>query len=151
MAEFVTPVSRAFAGHEVWECPPNGSGIIALMLMGIMDGFAPSADPLDPLRLHRHVEAARLVYRDRDAFVADPVHADVPVAQLLSDAYISGLRGLISDDHALETLPAAGSLHKDTVYISRCGCARQLLQLHQLHFPELRFRHCRGGYGRGDA
>lgn len=118
VAAFVTPVSRSFAGHEVWECPPNGSGIIALMLMGIMDGFAPSTDPLDPLRLHRHVEAARLVYRDRDAFVADPVHADVPVAHLLSDDYIAGLRGLISDEHALPTLPAAGSLHKDTVYIS---------------------------------
>ncbi len=118
VAEFVTPVSRAFAGHDVWECPPNGAGIIALMLMGVMDGFAPSADPLDPLRMHRHVEAARLVYRDRDAFVADPVHADVPVEHLLSNAYISGLRGLISDDHALATLPAAGSLHKDTVYIS---------------------------------
>ncbi len=117
-AEFVTPLSRSFAGHEVWECPPNGSGIIALMLMGIMDGFAPSDDPLDPLRMHRHAEAARLVYRDRDAFVADPVHADVPVEHLLSDAYIAGLRGLISDDRALETLPAAGSLHKDTVYLS---------------------------------
>lgn len=118
VAEFVTPVSRSFAGHDVWECPPNGSGIIALMLMGIMDGFAPSADPLDPLRMHRHVEAARLVYRDRDAFLGDPAFSDVPVEHLLSDAYISGLRGLIADDRALETLPAAGSLHKDTVYIS---------------------------------
>ncbi|MGE4482575.1 gamma-glutamyltransferase family protein [Acidocella sp.] len=118
LAEFVTPISRSFAGHEIWECPPNGSGIIALMLMGIMDGFAPSADPLDPLRLHRHVEAARLVYRDRDAFLGDPAFSEVPVAHLLSDDYISGLRGLISDERALETLPAAGSLHKDTVYIA---------------------------------
>lgn len=117
LAEFVTPISHSFAGHEVWECPPNGSGIIALMLMGIMDGFAPSADPLDPLRLHRHVEAARLVYRDRDAFLGDSAFSDVPVERLLSEAYIAGLRGLISDDRALETLPAAGSLHKDTVYI----------------------------------
>jgi gamma-glutamyltranspeptidase/glutathione hydrolase len=118
VADFVTPISRPFAGHDVWECPPNGSGIIALMLMGIMDGFAPSADPLDPLRLHRHVEAARLVYRDRDAFLGDPAFSNVPVEHLLSDSYISGLRSLISDDRALETLPAAGSRHKDTVYIS---------------------------------
>ncbi|GAN79127.1 gamma-glutamyltransferase family protein [Acidocella aminolytica] len=118
VAEFVTPISHAFAGHEVWECPPNGSGIIALMLMGIMDGFSPGTDPLDPLRLHRHVEAARLVYRDRDAFLADPTQVDVPVEHLLSDNYIAGLRGLIQDDRALETLPAAGHLHKDTVYIA---------------------------------
>lgn len=118
VAEFVTPLSRHFAGYEVWECPPNGSGIIALMLMGIMDGFSPEGDPLGTLRLHRHVEAARLVYRDRDAFIADPVQADVPVEHLLSDEYILGLRGLIKDEHALQTLPAAGSLHQDTVYIA---------------------------------
>ena len=118
VAEFVAPVSHGFAGHEVWQCPPNGSGIIALMLTAIMDGFAAGADPLDPLRLHRHVEAARLVYRDRDAFLGDPAFSSLPMQHLLSDGYISGLRGLISDDHALPTLPAAGSLHKDTVYVS---------------------------------
>lgn len=118
LAEFVTPISRHFAGHEVWECPPNGSGIIALMLMGVMDGFAPPGDPLGVLRLHRQIEAARLVYRDRDAFLADPKHVDVPVEHLLSDQYITALRGLIQDDHALKTLPPAGQAHKDTVYLS---------------------------------
>ena len=118
LAEFVTPVSRPFAGHDVWECPPNGSGIIALMLMGIMDGFAPAGDPLSVLRIHRHLEAARLVYRDRDAFLADPKQVDVPVEHLLSDSYISALRGLIQDDRALDTLPPAGHAHNDTVYIT---------------------------------
>ncbi len=117
-AEFVTPISGGFAGREVWECPPNGSGIVALMIMGILDGYAPGEDPLDPLRLHRHIEAARLVYRDRDAFVADPALADVPVAHLLSAKYLAGLRGLIDDTRALPELPLPGSLHRDTVYIA---------------------------------
>jgi gamma-glutamyltranspeptidase/glutathione hydrolase len=117
-AEFVPPIQHAFAGHEVWECPPNGSGLVALMIMGIMDGFAPSSDPLDPLRLHRHVEAARLVYRDRDAFLADPAHAAVPVEHLLSASYLDGLRGLIRDDRRLEILPPAGSVAGHTVYVS---------------------------------
>jgi gamma-glutamyltranspeptidase/glutathione hydrolase len=116
-AEFVNPISGKFAGHDVWECPPNGSGIVALMLMGIMDGFAASSDPLDPLRLHRHVEAARLVYRDRDAFVADPSQAEVPVAHLLNPEYLGALRGLIEDARALPTLPPAGKAHMDTVYL----------------------------------
>jgi gamma-glutamyltranspeptidase/glutathione hydrolase len=117
-AEFVTPISGGFAGREVWECPPNGSGIVALMIMGILDGYPSGGDPLDPLRLHRHIEAARLVYRDRDAFLADPAHAEVPVERLLSAEYLSGLRGLINDAHALPDLPPPGSLHRDTVYIS---------------------------------
>lgn len=117
-AAFVDPISGTFAGHDVWECPPNGSGIIALMIMGIMDGFAPPGDPLDPLRVHRHIEAARLVYRDRDAFLADPAQADVPVAHLLSGTYLSSLRGLIDDHRAMASLPAPGHAHRDTVCLS---------------------------------
>ncbi len=117
-AEFVTPISAPVSGRDIWECPPNGSGIVALMIMGIMDGFAHSGGPLDALRVHRHIEAAKLVYRDRDAFLADPSQADVPVAHLLSETYLAGLRGLIDDHHALTSLPPAGQAHKDTVYIS---------------------------------
>jgi gamma-glutamyltranspeptidase/glutathione hydrolase len=118
-AMFVDPISGGFAGRTIWECPPNGSGVIALMLMGIMDGFAPTAGgPLDPLRVHRHIEAARLVYRDRDAFLADPAQADVPVAHLLSQNYLDGLRALIDDGRAMDPLPPPGVLHRDTVYLS---------------------------------
>jgi gamma-glutamyltranspeptidase/glutathione hydrolase len=116
-AEFVEPITRKFAGRDIWECPPNGSGVIALMIMGILDGF-PAGDPLDVLRVHRHIEAARLAYRDRDAFLADPSQVAVPVEHLLSEGYLSGLRDLIDDRRALKNLPAAGELHRDTVYIS---------------------------------
>jgi len=118
-AEFVAPISRGFAGREVWECPPNGSGLIALMLMGILDGFGrPGDDPLDVVRVHRHIEAARLVYRDRNAFLADPAQVDVPVGHLLSEEYLSGLRGLIDDGRAMTGLPAPGVAHTDTVYVA---------------------------------
>ena len=122
VAEFVTPIRTAFRGHEVWQCPPNGSGLMVLMLLGIMQGYEPVADrPLDPLRLHRHLEAARLVYRDRDAFLADPSQAAVPVAHLTSPAYLDGLRQLIHDDRAMAHLPAPGEAmlpaHKDTTYL----------------------------------
>jgi gamma-glutamyltranspeptidase/glutathione hydrolase len=118
-AEFVTPISGKFAGHDVWECPPNGVGIIALMIMAIMDGFPPAAgaDPLDPLRLHRHIEAARLAYRDRNAFVADPAHMPVTAAELLRPSYIDGLRGLIDDNQALQNLPPPGRVDGNTVYV----------------------------------
>lgn len=121
-AEFVAPISRAWHGMEIFQCPPNGSGLLVLMLLGIMEGFAPEADPLSVRRLHRHVEAARLVYRDRDAFLADPSQADVPVARLTSQAYLDELRGLIDDGKAMAGMPPAGEAswlprHKDTVYL----------------------------------
>jgi gamma-glutamyltranspeptidase/glutathione hydrolase len=117
-AEFVTPITAPFAGAKIWECPPNGSGLIALMIMGIIDGFPPTADPLDPLRVHRHIEAARLVYRDRNAYLADPSQSPVPVDHLLSPAYLDSLRALIDDDRAMPNLPPPGTAHRDTVYLA---------------------------------
>ncbi len=120
-AEFVQPIHQAWRGCEVWQCPPNGSGLIALMMLGILDGFATAADPLAPERLHRHVEAARLAFRDRNAFLADPAHADVPVARLLDPAYLAGLHALIDPARAMTNLPRAGEAalprHRDTVYL----------------------------------
>ena len=123
VAEFVTPIRTTYRGHEVWQCPPNGSGLMVLMLLGILEGFDPCpGGPLDPLRLHRHLEAARLVYRDRDAFLADPLHAEIPIARLTSPDYLAGLRALIHDAAAMPHMPAPGEAllpaHKDTTYLS---------------------------------
>ena len=121
-AEFVTPIKAGFRGYTVWQCPPNGSGLMVLMLLGILEGFDPVDDPLDPVRIHRHLEAARLVYRDRDAFLADPAHAEVPVQRLLNPEYLAGLRRIIADGRAMPHMPAPGEaalpVHADTTYLT---------------------------------
>ncbi len=121
-SEFVTPIRAEYRGHTVWQCPPNGSGLMVLMLLGILEGFEQDVGPMDPVRLHRHLEAARLVYRDRDAFLADPSQVEVPVARLLDKAYLAGLRTLIRDDVAMADMPRAGEAalpaHHDTTYLS---------------------------------
>ncbi len=121
-ANFVDPISRKWRDMEVFQCPPNGSGLLVLMLLGILEGFPEPAGPLDATRMHRHLEAARLVYRDRDAFLADPAQVEVPVEKLLSDDYLTKLRGMIRDDQAMVELPPAGEVdwqkHKDTVYLT---------------------------------
>ena len=120
---FVEPIHASWRGLEVWQAPPNGQGLLVLMLLGILGGWDMSqGDPLDPLRLHRHLEAARLVHRDRNAFLADPAQAEVPVGRLTSPAYLDGLRALIRDDAALRNLPPPGEVafaaHADTVTLS---------------------------------
>ena len=121
-ADFVEPIKTAWRGMEVYQCPPNGSGLHVLQLLGILGGFeTPEQGPLSAERLHRHIEAARLVYRDRDAFLADPSQVNVPVEALCDPAYLARMRGLISDDRAMKILPPAGpsdlAKHKDTVYL----------------------------------
>ena len=123
VADFVAPISRRWRDMEVFQCPPNGSGLIVLMILGMMEQFGTSEGGLDSVeRMHRHVEAARLAYRDREAFLADPSQVEVPVAKLTSDSYLHGLAKLISDDKAMAELPEPGfadwAKHKDTVYLS---------------------------------
>jgi len=117
----VDPIRARWRGMDVWQCPPNGSGMVVLMMLGLIGEDAPpSDDPLDPVRIHRHLEAARLAYRDRDAFLADPSQQAVPVVCLTDPSYLGALRGLIRDDRML-AMPPAGeqpTAHRDTVCLS---------------------------------
>jgi gamma-glutamyltranspeptidase/glutathione hydrolase len=122
VAGFVEPITLNWHGYDVYECPPNGQGIVALMILGMLGGIDTAPDgPLGTVRMHRHVEAGRLAYRDRDAFVADPSQVDVPVRKLLSPEYLGGLRALIRDDKVMPRMPLAGETllppHHDTIYL----------------------------------
>lgn len=121
-AEFVEPISLNWKGYDVYQCPPNGQGLLVLQILGMLGGLPSAPDgAAGVIRAHRHMEAARLAYRDRDAFLADPAHTDVPVKKLLSPEYLAGLRGLIDDSRAMPALPMPGETilppHKDTVYL----------------------------------
>jgi gamma-glutamyltranspeptidase/glutathione hydrolase len=92
------------------------------MILGMLEQLGTAeGGAMSPERLHRHIEAARLGYRDRDAFVADPKQVDVPVERLLSDGYLADLAKLIRDEAAMAEMPPAGEAdwarHKDTVYL----------------------------------
>ena len=118
-AEYVEPISTDYRGYTVFECPPNGVGVVALLMLNMLEGFEPAEDPLSPERMHRLAEATRLAYRDRNAFVADPADSEAPLDMLLSKDYAAALRGTIREDRAAPSLPPAGwPAHEDTVYLS---------------------------------
>jgi len=118
--EYVTPIRTDFRGYEVLECPPNGSGITALIMLNILSGYDPAGvDPLSIERLHIEIEAGRLAYADRDAYIADPDQIDVPVDKILSAQHADDLRNQIDPDRAMDPLePAPLPNHEDTVYIT---------------------------------
>jgi gamma-glutamyltranspeptidase/glutathione hydrolase len=117
--EYVKPIRTEFRGRTIYECPPNGQGVIALMILKILSRFKPRPDPLDIDNLHIEIEATRLAYAARDAFVGDPGLAEVSVDYLLSDRLAEELAAKIDLSHAIEDLPSfAGAEHADTVYIA---------------------------------
>ncbi len=117
---YVDPISVEYCGHRIHECPPNGQGVIALLLLNIISGFERGyLDPITADRLHLELEACRLAYRARNLYVADPDFSDIPVDQLLSAKHATRLRDAIDREKAIEaprdiTLPG----HDNTVYIT---------------------------------
>jgi gamma-glutamyltranspeptidase/glutathione hydrolase len=117
--EYVTPIRTGFRGFEVWECPPNGQGVIALMILDLLARYAPAGAPLSVERVHFEIEAARLAYNERNLFVGDPAYGDVPVDWLLADEHIAELAAQIDPERAQVRLPAlTASTTESTVYIS---------------------------------
>jgi gamma-glutamyltranspeptidase/glutathione hydrolase len=117
--EYVKPISTAYRGYDVYECPPNGQGIIALEILNILDPLMKGLPgPLSVERLHYAIEAARLAYHDRANLIGDPAQVDVPVAKLLSEDYAKQQRARIDGEKAMAELPPGPfPLHPDTVYL----------------------------------
>jgi gamma-glutamyltranspeptidase/glutathione hydrolase len=116
---YVDPISTQYKGYTVHQCPPNGQGVIALLLLNIMSGIEAGDDPLSPERIHSEIEAGRLAYHDRQNYLADPAQAEVPVEWLLSAEHADELRKQIDAAKAMAEMPSIpGPSHKDTVYIT---------------------------------
>ena len=114
------PISTTYRGLRIWECPPNGQGLAALLALNVLEGYdLANLDPLSPERLHLELEAMRLAFADTRWYVADPQFTDVPIYQLLSKDYAAERRKLINLGRAIldprRGTPVAGS---DTVYFS---------------------------------
>ena len=114
------PISTTYRGLRIWECPPNGQGLAALLALNVLEGFdLAGLDPLSPERLHLELEAMRLAFADARWYVADPQFTNPPTYRLLSKAYAAERRKLINPGRATldqrRGSPVAGS---DTVYFS---------------------------------
>ena len=81
---WVEPISTTYRGLRVWECPPNGQGLAALLALNILEGFDLGTLPaLSAARLHLEIEAMRLAFADARRYVADPAVSPAPLAGLL--------------------------------------------------------------------
>ena len=121
--DVVTPISTRYRGYDVYECPPAGQGLAALMMLNVLKPFdVAGLSDLD--RVHLFAEACKQGYHHRDALFGDPQMQAIPVEHLLSDAWQAAAHGGI--DMARAQAPAlypeirheiAARAHKDTVYL----------------------------------
>src|SRR5437867_1244140 len=119
-SERVEPISTTYRGHTLYELPPNGQGLTALILANILDGMDLASLGTQPgLYYHILIEATKVAFADRNRYIADPAFAKVPVKELLSKDYAAGRRRLIDPQKAIDP-PAYGdvSMGSDTTYFT---------------------------------
>lgn len=117
--DWVEPIRAAYRGVEVAEIPPNGQGIAALILLRLLDRLgAAGLDPFGPERAHLGIEAARLAYGCRDAFVADPAAMRVTPAELLSDAFVERLAARFDPKRRMASVTMPEVPKASTIYLT---------------------------------
>lgn len=112
------PISADYHGVTLYECPPNGQGLAAIIAANLAAGFdLGKLSEVD--RTHLMIECMRLGFADAQQWVCDPRVAQIPLAGLVSPAYAEQRRRQIHPRQAAQQVPygdpMAGS---DTVYLS---------------------------------
>lgn len=116
---WVEPIYTDYHGVRLYECPPNGQGIVALMALNILQGYdLVSLGHNSPPYLHLIIEALKLAFVDAHHHVTDPELYPVPVEQMLSAKYAARCRKLINPDYAADPPNTGIPTQGDTVYLT---------------------------------
>ncbi len=128
---WVEPIATTYRGVEVFQVPPNSQGFVALEMLNILEGY----DDLAALGhnsaayLHRLIEAKKLAFADRDAYLGDPETMRVPVETLISKDYAAERRALLSLERAAREIAPGMTDDGDTIYLTVVDEDRNALSL----------------------
>ena len=117
-ADWVGTVSQGYGGVELHEIPPNGQGLAALIMLGILKHHDVSQYPPDSAdSLHLQIEAMKLAFADAYRYISDPATMDVDIRDLLDNGYLAERAQLISMREARD--PGHGTPERGgTVYLT---------------------------------
>jgi gamma-glutamyltranspeptidase / glutathione hydrolase len=140
---WVEPVGGSYRGHRVWELPPNGQGVAALLALHMLDGLDLEGDD----RVHLQIEAMKLAFADVHAYVGDPDAVPVPTAVLSSPAYAARRRVEIG---ATAAEPKPGDAARGgTVYLCTADADGMMVSLIQSNYMGFGSYVAVPGYGFG--
>ncbi|MFO7769148.1 MAG: gamma-glutamyltransferase [bacterium] len=118
--EWVEPVGLPFHGYTVWELPPNGQGIAALEMLGILETFdLEGMGHNSPAYLHHLIEAKKQAFADLEAYVGDPTSMEASPEDLLEEDFLRRRREAIHPREASEgAAPGELDLSSETIYLT---------------------------------
>jgi gamma-glutamyltranspeptidase/glutathione hydrolase len=120
-----SPISTTYRGVRVTTHPPNSSGVVALESLNVLSRFEPPAGArfggrgwTDAAWIHLQLEAAKLAFVDRDAWLTDPEARDVPVDRFVSPARAAELASRVDPGRADPAPLPVRTLVGGTVYLA---------------------------------
>ena len=127
-ADWVEPIISDYRGYSLNEIPPNGQGLVALMMLKMLEKLPVGSGPICAERLHYQAEAAHLCYADRDAFIAEGMEGQIP--HMLSEARAQVGLDIIRADSTMAPLKAPRPIKGgDTVTLSVVDKDRNAISL----------------------
>ena len=116
-AEWVKPIFSDYRGFKVHECPPNGQGLVVLIILSILQKF--DLKKLSKINYtHLFCEATKIGYFLRDQYLADPYLNKLTVDRFLNskllDQYASNIDMNKAKVYSLSDFPN----HPDTIYLT---------------------------------
>lgn len=102
------PVCGTYRSHRICGMgPPSSGGTTVFAILKQLERFDMKALGKDnPAAWHLIAESMRLAYADRDQYLADADHVQVPVAGLIDTAYLAQRSALISADKTMASVQA---------------------------------------------
>ena len=87
--DYIDPLKASFGSYDLYEMPPNGQGITAILMLKMLEKIGISnLDPLSSERVHIEAEVAKIAYYVRNNFIGDPNFYDLNIDPFYSDTKI---------------------------------------------------------------
>lgn len=113
--EWVDPISVNYQGYDVWELPPNGQGLVALIALNILNQFDAEKN-MSAETYHREIEALKLAFADGKEYITDSNYMKEKISQFLTKEYGKQRSELIGEE---ALMPEPGKLPDGgTVYLA---------------------------------
>ena len=129
-SDWVEPISTTYKDVTVYQIPPNSQGYVALEMLNILEAFdLKSLGHNSAEYLHLLIEAKKIAFADRNAYLADPDKVNVPLDKLISKEYAAERRRLIDHDRAASEVEPADIDPTETVYLTVVDADRNVVSL----------------------
>ncbi len=130
--KWVDPISVNYRGYKLWELPPNGQGIVALMALNVLNGFDFKEKDADAV--HKQIEAIKIAFSDAKKYVADDRYMDVTCDELLSPEYARKQRERIGSTSQIYT--PGNPKESNTVYMCAADAEGNMVSFIQSSYSD---------------